>query len=363
MKNDGSVVVFTMPEPETELSRICEATSELAARNPEILEMIERDQECRVKEKKKILDKQWKQEKLTPFPELEPTRKAGTDPDNPTLEQRKDRMLPAVVLFFLVIRGYLGGFKSKNTQMIVKESITVHSFLERHGARFPGWSTIGDQVNLVSNETRSHIFDCQIRMFIEEGLDTFEEPIVDSTAVHANASWPTDCGILLRLVSRVWRLGNKLHVAGVDDLQPRRFASIVRLLESYHATICMSAGRKNSKGKIEKFYRKVLKEARSALKAFEKEMVVVNRSAPSADLPPTRKLQLDRIVAWMNSDVESIPKVISYCEKRVLRGKSVKAVAKIMSNSDGNAAYIEKGQREAVIGYKPQVGKFYELRF
>lgn len=359
MKNHGSVVAFTMPEPETELSEICKMISDLATQNPDILEMIRHDQERYGKRKKKnrILDKQWRQEKLTPFPELEPAQKVEIKSEELTLEQGKDRMLPEVVLFFMVVRGYLGGFKAQNTQMIVSESMTIHNFLGRYNTRLPGWSTINDQVNLVSNETRSHIFDCQLRMFIGEGLDNFEELIIDSTAVNANACWPTDSGILLQLVERVWRLGNKLHKFGVKNLTPRRFADIIKLLKRYHVTICMSAGKKNSRKKIKKFYRKVLKEAWSALKAFEKEMVVVNRSASSADLSPTQKLQLARMVEWMNRDVESISKVISYCTVRVVRNKSVKAVDKIMSNSDRHAAYIQKGQREAVIGYRPQVGR------
>ncbi len=45
MKNHGSVVAFTMPEPETELSEICKMISDLAIQYPDILEMIRRDQE------------------------------------------------------------------------------------------------------------------------------------------------------------------------------------------------------------------------------------------------------------------------------------------------------------------------------
>jgi len=310
-----------------------------------------------MKKKDRILDKQWREEKLTPFPELKPKQKVEIKPEDLTLEQGENRMLPKIVLFFMVIRGYIGGFKSRTTQMIISESMTIHNFLETHGTSLPGWSTISDQVNLLSNQTLSYIFDCQLLMFIEEGLDDFKDLIIDSTAVHANASWPTDSGILLQLVERVWKAGNKLHKFGVRDIAPRRFANIINLLKRYHATICMSKGKKGSKKKIKNLYRKVLKEARSALSAFEKEMIIVNQSVSSMDLLPSRMAQLARMVEWMNHDVESISQVISYCTKRVMQGKTVKAVDKIMSNSDENAAYIQKGQREAVIGYRPQVGK------
>jgi len=45
MKNPEPIVIFPLPQPETELSKICEMTSELADLNPDILDMIRSDQE------------------------------------------------------------------------------------------------------------------------------------------------------------------------------------------------------------------------------------------------------------------------------------------------------------------------------
>jgi IS5 family transposase len=47
--------------------------------------------------------------------------------------------------------------------------------------------------------------------------------------------------------------------------------------------------------------------------------------------------------------------VVKYCGDRVFHDKKLPSKEKVMSLSDGSAAYIKKGGRNAVIGYKPQL--------
>ncbi|MCP4722845.1 MAG: transposase [Desulfobacteraceae bacterium] len=359
MKNSSFTSVFEMPQPETELSALCIEVEQIAKRDPKILELIVADQDKHAKEEKKnrILDRQWRESKLTPLPGMDPGSEIQIEAEELTLKQGRKRMTPQIVLFFLVFRGYIGGFKAKATQTLVKESMTIHNFLEQNGVRMPGWSTIIDNVNQVCNQTHSYILNSQLAGILGEKLDDLAELTIDSTSVSANTCWPTDSGILLQLVERIWRLGQKLDKFGIDNIAPRRFAYIIKLLKQYHKTICMSAGKKNSREKIKTIYRNALKESKSALNAFEKEMVKVNRAVACTDTEPTKLLQLSRMVEIMNADVENLARVISYCTDRIEHEKTVKSNEKIMSYSDKDAAYIQKGQREAVIGYKPQVGR------
>jgi IS5 family transposase len=55
--------------------------------------------------------------------------------------------------------------------------------------------------------------------------------------------------------------------------------------------------------------------------------------------------------------VSTLKQVISACEARVLRDEKVPISEKILSVSDPDAGYISKGQRESVIGYKPQIAR------
>jgi len=362
MKSNESASVFEMPQPETELSDICNEVQHIAKQDPKILELIAADQDKHAKEekKKRIIDKQWIQNRMTPLPDMESALKVEIETEELTLEQGRKRMTPQVVLFFLILRGYIGGFKAKATQTLLQESMTIHNFLERNGIKMPGWSTIIDNVNQVCNQTRSYILNSQLASVLGEGLDDLKELTIDSTSVSANTCWPTDSKILLQLVERIWRIGQKLDRFSINNIAPRRFAFIIKLLKQYHKTICMSAGKKNSREKIKNLYRKALKESKSALNAFEKEMIKVNRAVTSADIEPTKLLQLARMVELMNEDVKNLAKVISYCSDRIEDEKTVKAKEKVMSNSDKNAAFIKKGQRNAVIGYKPQVGRSRE---
>ena len=359
MESNASTSVFEMPQPDTELSALCREVEQIAEQDPKILILITADQDKHAKEKKKnrIYDRQWRQSKLTPLPGMDPDLEIEIEAKELTLEEGRKRMAPQVVLFFFVLRGYIGGFKSKATQTFVRESMTIHNFLEHNGIKMPGWSTIIDNVNQVCNETRSYILNSQLAGILGEELDDLAELTIDSTAVSANACWPTDSGILLQLVERIWRLGQRLDKFGINNIAPRRFAYIIKLLKQYHKSICMSAGKKNSREKIKNLYRKALKESKSVFNAFEKEMVKVSRAVVGIDIEPTKLLQLSRMAEIMNADVENLAKVISYCTDRIEHEKTVKSNEKIMSNSDKDAAFIQKGQREAVIGYKPQVGR------
>jgi len=49
--------------------------------------------------------------------------------------------------------------------------------------------------------------------------------------------------------------------------------------------------------------------------------------------------------------------VIGYSRRRILNGETIPNSEKMLSLSDGSAAFIVKGDRETVLGYRPQVGR------
>jgi len=88
------------------------------------------------------------------------------------------------------------------------------------------------------------------------------------------------------------------------------------------------------------------------IREFEKRVV----ESVTADLVPTQKRQLDRLWNNLEDDILAASSVLYYTEERVFEGEKLPSNEKILSLSDSTAAFIKKGQRNAVIGYKPQLG-------
>ena len=75
-----------------------------------------------------------------------------------------------------------------------------------------------------------------------------------------------------------------------------------------------------------------------------------------ADLAPGKRIQLQALWDNMENDLLALSPVLYYAEERVFRDIKLPSVEKILSLSDTTATFIKKGQRNPVIGYKPQIG-------
>ena len=72
-------------------------------------------------------------------------------------------------------------------------------------------------------------------------------------------------------------------------------------------------------------------------------------------LAPSRRLLLQRVLDQIKTDLADANRVIEYANDRVFHNKKLPSTEKVLSLADGSAAYIKKGSRAAVIGYKPQL--------
>ena len=59
----------------------------------------------------------------------------------------------------------------------LEESITLKLWLEHLGLELPPASTLSDNLNAVSNQTRALIHQVQLRSILEQGLDDFSEEL------------------------------------------------------------------------------------------------------------------------------------------------------------------------------------------
>jgi hypothetical protein len=194
---------------------------------------------------------------------------------------------------------------------------------------------------------------------VDDGLDDFKELTIDSTSVKGNSAWPTDSGILTGLVTRLYHRGKKLHKFGIRDIADRRFPNIIKAMKNYSKQISFGVNKPKSKIKRKCLYRKLLKEASSAYKLFLSELSKVKEFCLEIEgkIEPSREMRLKRLIELLEEDVDSLLKVIGYCSRRINQSETTEAKDKVLSLSDKSVGFIKKGDREAVIGYKPQLGR------
>jgi hypothetical protein len=365
-KNNNDTNGFLAPinllflnNPYSELSHYLQEANALVCREPVILEKIDADLDIhgKIKKKERILDKRWELSQSRKLPHIV-IEENKINIDDLRLQGGHPRMSAYLVYMFLMLRGFFGGVKSSKFKLFLMESKTIELLFSYCNIKeMPGFSTISEDVNAVSNETRDFIFEAQVRLILDEAFDDFKAFTVDSTSVSANSAWPTDSGILLGLVSRMYRRGKKLHKFGISAIADRRFPNIIKNMKEFHKGISLGVRKPGSKSKRKKKYRKLLKEAFNAHKAFCEEIKKVKESLNEVNIPPSQYMKLEKVVCWLEEDLSALVNVISYCSKRINEAESTPSKDKELSLSDKSAGFIKKGDREPVIGYKPQLGR------
>jgi len=345
--------------PDTDMKKVLDQALELAVRKPEILTRIAADQDTLgiAKKRLRLADQRWERAQMLTLPGL-PVEEASERPeDGVSLLEGRPRMLAEVVYVFSVLRGYLGSISDQDTRDRLLDSVTVHLYLGNRNLTFPGWTTLLENLNAISHETRCFILEAQLELILEEELDDFSQAILDSTAVEANSVWPTDAGILLALLERAFRCSQKLETFGIANLPKWWMPQWLKKLHKLHFRINNVAGKPKSKGKLKKYYRQFLRTVQKMLDYLVSECIGRDPLQEAADRHPSQLLLLERLWDQLVQDVSEVGAVYQYTQERLFEGKVRPAEAKKLSLSDESAAFIKKGQRVSVIGYKPQLAR------
>jgi IS5 family transposase len=119
----------------------------------------------------------------------------------------------------------------------------------------------------------------------------------------------------------------------------------------------LSHGKNDGKRARRRRYEKMLRMAKRIHTSLTPEVVGLAQEAESLDVRPSEEAIAKRAVERLRADLDALQKVFTACEARVLQEKKVPMSEKVLSLSDPDAGFISKGQREPVIGYKPQVAR------
>ncbi len=346
-----------LPVPDTDFRDFLEEVDELARFAPEIIEQIEADLDAHAREKKRLRmeDRKFFENRTRVLPGLE-VKEIKLPADELRIGTGRPRMPADLVYLFLMIRGFLGGtLTSKRSKRFLRESMSLYAYLENRNRRMPGISTILENVNRVSAGTLELIFDEQIKFVLHEDLDDFLKLTIDSTSVKANSSWPTDAKILTGLLMRTNHLGRKLHLFGLEDFRQGWVPRWIEEMDKLGFQICLAAGSPNSKVRLKQHYRQLLRRGKKTLAALKSEFSAFENRLKSDMLAPGRWVLLKRVIEQIRTDLADAQRVIEYASDRVFHEKKRPSTEKVLSLSDGSAAYIKKGSRTPVIGYKPQL--------
>jgi IS5 family transposase len=86
-------------------------------------------------------------------------------------------------------------------------------------------------------------------------------------------------------------------------------------------------------------------------------MAVKGALSNHEQLPPSQRVLAEEVIQLIAADIEAIGQVASAGERRIFSQEKVPSSQKVISISDGDAAFIVKGGWNTVIGYRPQVGR------
>jgi hypothetical protein len=342
------------------MKKVIEKTEELAQRESEILTHLGKDRDNHAKTDKAFreLDRQHhlatETEDLPNFP-----CDLSSGPVH-LLDTGRPRGVTSLMMFvFLTLRGWLGSVSDSDAVDRLIDSNTLEEWLHTRKLKMPGRSTIHEVLNMISNETREFILDCQISMVSALKLDDFSKMSIDSTSVAASTSWPTDSGMIVALLSQAFATFEKLPGIGIDDFKVHWCNTWLKKLVGLNATINMIAGKPNSRNNVKKNYKKMLRVGQKTLDHLigQKDMLNPEILVLAGQLPPSRYARLNKAWYELDQTLAAVARVLHYAGDRVFNGVILPSSEKVLSISDKAAAYIKKGGREPVIGYKPQLAR------
>jgi hypothetical protein len=144
---------------------------------------------------------------------------------------------------------------------------------------------------------------------------------------------------------------------GIPNFNPFWMPVWLKKIHQLDFQIALTGGKAKSKGKIKKLYRQLLKCAQKAHDYMIEEINRFNDLVLKIDIAPSVKMKLTCLWESIHDDIQGTGKVLYYAENRIFNDVVLPSTQKILSVGDQTAAYIKKGNRTPVIGYKPQVSR------
>lgn len=343
---------------DTEIAELFERSQEYLEKFPEIGERIEGDLDRAALVKKSV---RMAEKRFTEAKEIESGGVLFNPRDYETgctkLKSGRPRMSAELVFFFTLLRGLWGSVSDHDAWERIRDSISIRCVLASRGLPIPHWNTIRENLNKLSNDTRRLILRCQAMDILKRHLDDFNEVYIDSTHMEANTAFPTDVDILWKLLDRAIRSILALEKFGLFVVLGNWTTTRMEKMGKHRKSILMNAGKTGLKGKIREHLRSFLGLADNVLEDLAEVQEALTPQWETTCLGPEKGMALDMLWDGIEQDLTDAAYVSHCAWHHLSSGKPLSPTEKILSVSDRDAAYIQKGQRIPVIGYKPQVAR------
>ena len=344
LTNRARQLVFLTPI-NSQLNDFLNEIHQIARLEPSIVDRIDEDLDLHAKKKKlqRLIDAQFLAGQTPDLPKLQ-LQLRELKLDNIDLEIGRPRTEAYIVYLFLMLRGLIGGCKDQHGRLFLEESITLKLWLNHLGLELPPASTLSENLNAVSNQTRALIQQAQLRYILQEDLDDFQKCFIDSTAVEANTERPTDSTILVRLIARVCTIGGNLHRLDLPDMNPIGLLEQQEELRRLNQQIHFLNGKARAEAKRKKLYFQLVRRVRRLRKRLLRDLESVGRKLESrTDLAPSRRLRGQEALGLIAEDLVALEQAANVCERRIMEQEKVPMAEKIVSLSDSDASFIVKG--------------------
>lgn len=357
----GSEQLLLVPT-DTKMAEVLQEATRMQRKYPEILRRIEQDQIADGKKKKlpRVQDRRWEEAQTLPLPMEDLLRDAEVDlrATDLELEVGRPRLPPAVVYIFLCLRGCYGSVCTESSWDRFIDSMTVRYFLAPYRNGFPGRTTVLENLNAVSNETREFILNCHLLAVVGEGLDDFRKVTIDSTSVHGNSAWPTEVHLIQSFLIDAYRLGQRLDRFALPTVREWHVSRWLKELDRLEFEVNVSSSRKRPR-QFKKCYRRFIAKAYQIANYLGHEYDRLDNLVTGVKAAPSRHYYLQQLWKRLEQDVKNSYILLEFTEERVLGSGNThrEEDEKIYSISDRSASFITKGNRETVFGYKIQLAR------
>lgn len=348
---------------DTFLAQIVIEALELARFDRSLVEALDHDIERAALDAKKVRLMDWqfeleKTEPLSPLLDLpEPADFDWMEASGLALDPGRPRSIDGELLLVLLSVNKILVLSSVPGYERLVESEVFAALLGAQCRKRPARSTVASYLSLASPESRQRIHEAVYRKAKAEGLDDFAEMTLDSTAVEANSAWPTDSGLIWGFLRQSYGLlGRQAKLTGVEctsSLVERWLAE----LERQHKAISLLPSRPGSARERQRLYGKLLRTAGLAHGKLGRMLDQKRDPIRDCCIAPGLRLRVDAIMAEVARSMEGAAKVMAAARLRVLEGGKVAAADRAFSLADPDAWMIEKGGRDPVLGYKPQIAR------